>query len=192
MPATADTPTRLLDAAERLIAERGVDAVSLRSINTAAGANVAAIHYHFGTKADLLQAVLARRGTQLRRERQTRLDALGADPSLRDVVAVAVLPFLELASTPDGASWAGFLAAMERAGDPWVSMARGALGPEWQAVVAELARHLPHLSPPELRFRLAAMGAVVTGPALHADAPGPEAIVELCAAVLSAPVPQPV
>ncbi|MGH9896848.1 MAG: helix-turn-helix domain-containing protein, partial [bacterium] len=49
----SDTPTerRLLLAAERLFADRGIDAVSLRAIMAAAGTNVASVHYHFGSKS---------------------------------------------------------------------------------------------------------------------------------------------
>ena len=47
----------LLTVAERLFAERGVDAVSLRAVMAEAGTNVAAIHYHFGSKEALIQAL---------------------------------------------------------------------------------------------------------------------------------------
>ena len=49
---------RLLDAAEALFAERGFEAVSLRDITLEAGANVAAVNYHFGGKENLIGAVL--------------------------------------------------------------------------------------------------------------------------------------
>lgn len=48
----------LLDAAEALFAERGYAAVSVRDIADHAGANIAAVSYHFGSKAELyLQTV---------------------------------------------------------------------------------------------------------------------------------------
>ncbi len=54
-----DARTRLLDAAERLVAERGVD-VPLREVALAAGQrNNSAVHYHFGSREGLLEAVLA-------------------------------------------------------------------------------------------------------------------------------------
>ncbi|MCX8156048.1 MAG: TetR/AcrR family transcriptional regulator [Verrucomicrobiae bacterium] len=49
-----------LDAAERLLAERGVDAVSFRDITAAAGANLEAINYHFSSKDRLPEAVFER------------------------------------------------------------------------------------------------------------------------------------
>jgi AcrR family transcriptional regulator len=55
------TSDRLLDAAAQLFAERGVDNVSLAEIVRAAGQrNTSAIHYHFGSRDDVLVAVLAR------------------------------------------------------------------------------------------------------------------------------------
>ena len=52
---TRDGRTRLLDSAERLFAERGVDGPSLRDINTAAGQrNASGVQYHFGGRAGLL------------------------------------------------------------------------------------------------------------------------------------------
>ena len=51
----------LLTTAERLFAERGVDAASLRAVMGAAGTNVAAVHYHFGSKDGLVRALIERR-----------------------------------------------------------------------------------------------------------------------------------
>lgn len=49
----SDTPEALLDAAEALFSERGYDAVGIRELADRAGANVAAIRYHFGGKREL-------------------------------------------------------------------------------------------------------------------------------------------
>jgi len=56
-----DAPARLLEAAEHLFAEHGITAVSIRDITNAAQTNVASVHYHFGSKEELLLAVLASR-----------------------------------------------------------------------------------------------------------------------------------
>src|ERR1700729_123082 len=61
--ASLDTRTRILDAAERLFAERGFRGTSVRASPGLAGANLAAVGYHFGSKAGLLAAV-ARRVTE--------------------------------------------------------------------------------------------------------------------------------
>lgn len=69
-------PTReqLLDTAERLFAEEGVDRVSLRDITSAAGTNVAAVNYHFGSKENLVAAVFRRRLEPLTAERLALLE----------------------------------------------------------------------------------------------------------------------
>jgi AcrR family transcriptional regulator len=64
-----DTPTRLVAAAERLFAEGGEEATSLRAVTRAAMSSAAAVHYHFGGRDGLLRAVLDRHlgGRQERR-----------------------------------------------------------------------------------------------------------------------------
>ena len=59
-PVEVETPEALLDAAERLFAEHGYAAVGIREISEAAGANIAAIKYHFGSKSDLYIACVRR------------------------------------------------------------------------------------------------------------------------------------
>lgn len=56
-----ETQERILDTAERLIGEQGYDSTSLRQIITEAGVNLAAVHYHFGSKEELLDAVVMRK-----------------------------------------------------------------------------------------------------------------------------------
>ena len=69
------TRVRLMQAAERLIAERGVEGVSVRDITTAADTNSASIHYHFLSKEGLVRAIIEDRAQRLR---ERRLDHLGA------------------------------------------------------------------------------------------------------------------
>ncbi|MEK8169636.1 helix-turn-helix domain-containing protein [Streptomyces sp. M19] len=58
--ATPDTRTQILDAAEHLFAEHGYRGTSIRAITKLAGANLAAVGYHFGSKAELMAAVARR------------------------------------------------------------------------------------------------------------------------------------
>ena len=55
-----DTKTSLLDAAEALFAELGIAGASMRAITARAGANLAAVHYHFGSKEGLVREVFRR------------------------------------------------------------------------------------------------------------------------------------
>jgi len=59
--ADADTKDRILDAAEHLYARKGYHSTSLREITGQAGVNLAAVNYHFGSKENLLRAILERR-----------------------------------------------------------------------------------------------------------------------------------
>lgn len=80
-PTTADardTRERILDAAESVFMTCGYDGASMRQITSEAGANLAAGHYHFGSKEDLFKAVLYRRLRFLNQERLHVLDQLEA------------------------------------------------------------------------------------------------------------------
>lgn len=74
----ADTKQRILDAAERLFADHGFPATSMRDITNEAAVNLAAVNYHFGTKEALLIAVLERNAAPINEDRLTRLDELEA------------------------------------------------------------------------------------------------------------------
>ncbi|MDN3357604.1 TetR/AcrR family transcriptional regulator [Actinomadura sp. DC4] len=93
----AGTRERILDAAERLMAERGIAGVSLNEINTAAGQrNTAALHYHFRNRDGLLRAIMQRHGPWLRaRHEELYAEIVGGEPRVRDLVAVIVLPVAE-------------------------------------------------------------------------------------------------
>src|SRR5271156_3483901 len=67
----SDVPAQLLDAAEGLFAERGIEAVSLREIAAEAGQkNNSAVIYHFGDKRGLLDALIADRVHKVERVRR--------------------------------------------------------------------------------------------------------------------------
>ena len=72
------TRVALLDAAERLFSQNGVEGTSVREIIKAAETNLGAINYHFGSKDRLALEVFARRIQPVNRERIARLDVLEA------------------------------------------------------------------------------------------------------------------
>lgn len=93
------TRAALIDAAAKLFAEQGVDAVSIRAINSEAGLAPAAVHYHFGSRDSLLQAVLLRDGEAVRAHIHEHAEALvqqSTKPTARQLVDVLAVPYVEL------------------------------------------------------------------------------------------------
>src|ERR1700689_1630291 len=84
----------IMDAAERLFAERGIDAVSLRTINAEAGYSVAALHYHFASRDGLIRALLERAQPQMFTQRAPMIAVLSAEaaPPLEGIVAALIMP----------------------------------------------------------------------------------------------------
>ncbi|SPE40052.1 Transcriptional regulator, TetR family [Candidatus Sulfopaludibacter sp. SbA3] len=97
-----DTKEKILDTAQRLIGDQGYAATSVRHIISEAGVNLASIHYHFGTKEDLLTAVIARKAGPVNEERLARLNRVEAEsgkrpPSVKKVLDAWLLPMAEAA-----------------------------------------------------------------------------------------------
>lgn len=95
-----DTREKILDTAEKLFSAKGVNTVSLRDINTAAGVSQGVLHYHFGSRDGLLKAILERRLPALAQERQAMLQKLlegRKAPSMRQIAEIIVLPLARLA-----------------------------------------------------------------------------------------------
>src|SRR5438270_11775123 len=88
----SDTRGIILDAAERLYAERGLDGVSLRQITEAAGQrNNAAVHYHFGGRDGLVRTLFETRWAELEERRAAmlaELDAAGRGDDVKELVCV--------------------------------------------------------------------------------------------------------
>jgi len=99
------TRRRLVTAAEQLFAERGIEGVSLREINAAAGMrNATALQYHFHDRAGLVQAILAKHTPMVDTARHALLDAYvvtGRD-DLRQLAAALVRPSAEKLRDADG------------------------------------------------------------------------------------------
>jgi AcrR family transcriptional regulator len=107
---SGDTRAALLDAAEVLFAQHGVEGPSLREINRAAGQrNTTSLQYHFRDRKSLLTEVLARHTDEVASRRHALLDLYvhsgTHDP--RALVNVLVLPLL--AKLTDSAGGPNFL-----------------------------------------------------------------------------------
>jgi AcrR family transcriptional regulator len=122
------TPTaeQLLMAAEKLLAEKGLGAVSTREIAREAGQkNHSAINYHFGSRAALIEAILDYRMTPLNTNRQRRINKLraeGREDDFRGLLEVIVEPFAEELLLPPEQSYYLQLLAQLMSQQEWQSL----------------------------------------------------------------------
>ena len=108
--------TALILAAERLFAERGIEAVALRHVNQAANQrNMSAAHYHFGSREGLVHAVLMYRWPDLDRRRGTMLEARSGKRDLRFYLEAFIMPLVEeLHPRDEGNFYIRFMQQYER------------------------------------------------------------------------------
>jgi len=160
--ASADTKTRILDAAELLFMEHGFEATSLRQLTSAAGVNLAAVNYHFGSKEELFQAVLTRRLDPMNQERIDLLDKVerdaGGKPATCEKILFAMLiPALRLARD-EKRGGKNFLKVLGRAYADPAPFIRHFLSEQYAGMIGRykeaFLRALPHLSRQELTWRL--------------------------------------
>src|SRR5438067_1416930 len=139
-----ETKERILDTAERLFAERGYGATSLRSIIGEAAVNLAAVHYHFHTKQGLMDAVLQRRLEPVNRERIALLDECersDARPRLECVLAALIEPPLRLARDPGHAAFVKLMGRILADSD--AALIRKHFGAVIERFLAALHRAMP-------------------------------------------------
>lgn len=186
----------MIEAAERIVAEQGIGAMSLRAVQAAAGQrNKSAAQYHFGSRDGLVEAVVALRMAPINVRRRELLEALGDTPTLHDLVDALVRPSAEAVLETEGSHWARFVLAGFT--DPTVAgvVRRSIEGEAYRDVLGRLTDALDHLPEPLRRGRVdQALGlAFVTLAAAEAQRrrpePGPAVadLVNVCTAVLAAP-----
>jgi AcrR family transcriptional regulator len=91
-----ETQDKILDTAERLFGDQGYAATSLRQIIAEAGVNLAAIHYHFGNKEELLGVLVMRKASPVNEERLALLNRYEAEAGSAPVTIEKLLQaFLE-------------------------------------------------------------------------------------------------
>ena len=130
----------LLEAALHLFAEEGIEGVSIRAVNREAGLGPASVHYHFGTKEALLDAVLHRYGGAVIDRIKSRAKELAepdVQPDARDLVTMLAEPYLELVSTRDdnGRAWVRLMSQLLQQ-DPDRLLDRPSAKLTWNAAAA--------------------------------------------------------
>jgi AcrR family transcriptional regulator len=148
------TSLSILNAAERLFAERGYDGASVRDIARAAGTQIASISFHHVSKETLFERVVERRATELS---QLRLDALSAlkthdaEPTLEALLSAFLRPYLEKAGAGDP-QWLAYarLVAMVSADSRWHRISERCFDPTAGVFITEIARLFPHADRPTI------------------------------------------
>lgn len=154
--------TRIMDVAEQLFREHGFEATSMRAITAAAGVNLAAANYHFGSKEALFEAVLRRRLDPMNQRRVELLAELEkrwepAPVPCDRILSALLLPALELSRDPERGG-ANFLRLLGRAYADPAPFIRQFLSEQYATMIrrfkAAFGRALPELPKRELSWRL--------------------------------------
>lgn len=151
------TRIAIIEAAELLFAEHGVNGASLRQIGVASGsANTNVVAYHFGNKEALVAAVIRHRlpdieaiRTRLMQERAQRPGA----PSLYDLLFIMFHPVVQQRNQQNQRSYAAFIAGLFRSGSAWKRYSLGDDYPTTARIIAMIHDHLA-LEPRLFRARM--------------------------------------
>lgn len=167
-----ETRRRLIAAVENILAERGDLRISLREITTAAGTNIAAVNYHFGSKNALITRVVNSAVVKRAESRLAALDALDEDSGLKEVVTAWVSPSFNVG--PKEARLLRRLGGVMASGSvpQFSEMAIEANERSSLRLLELLRRRLPGLSQDEIVFRMT-MGAAVVASLLGGAADRP-------------------
>src|SRR5262245_11825150 len=146
--ASEDTKNQIKAAAQMLFARHGVDAVTVQQIVSAAGQrNNAALHYHFGSKEELIRQMVVDGAAVLderRREMLGEIEARGGPKSIREVMLVLMMPVIELGTDE---RWRGYIRFTSnlQASDP--RALRAALNNQWNSGYVACFNHLKRMLP---------------------------------------------
>jgi AcrR family transcriptional regulator len=150
------TPDRVLEATEALCAEFGLESVSIRDIARRAGVSISVIYHHYGSKIDLLKAVIYRRLNEffsIQRDLLAELESL-PNPPLEKVLRAIVAPLPLLRSKGDaGEITALFLARVLMSTLPDIKREVDAGAGRLAPLIEIVRRAAPHLSREEVFWR---------------------------------------
>jgi AcrR family transcriptional regulator len=168
---SADAREILLDTAERLLGEKGIEGASMRQIAAEAGqGNNSVVQYHFGSKAGLMQEIIERRvaGFEPRRE---ELLAAARNDDIQSLLEVLFLPIAELTDGRGRHAYARFIMQ-------FLSSFRYEAGtehPGWKPesaasrAAALLTERLSFLEPADLQQRISHLGGMFFNALIERD-----------------------
>jgi AcrR family transcriptional regulator len=159
--AATKTRHRILRAAETIFAEKGFRAMTLRDVTREARVNLAAVNYHFGSKINLMRAVIERRFEPINRLRLQQLDdaivAQGTSPlpleQIFDALFRPLFDQVETAKGPDRILIQMIGRALTEPADFIRDMHREFFYELTQRFLHELRRTCPELPENELQLR---------------------------------------
>ena len=188
----ADAKLALIRAGEELFAREGIHGTRINELTERAGQrNQSALHYHFGSRGGLLQAIVERHVSTVDGERAGLLGASGPEASLRQLVAVIVTPLAAELHTASGRDYLRIVPQLLKS-----DVSPPALMETIRLAEAHLAGLAPALRSERLRSMiqvattlLAARAiAIEDGDDMHLDEPDfVTNLIEMCTALLLAP-----
>ena len=150
-----DTKQKILDTAAELFAEDGYSATSLRRVIAKAGVNLAAVHYHFGTKQDLLDQIITQKISSLNGRRIELLDQFEAEAapeplSIEKVVEAFLTPAVLMAP---GSGFVRLMARLHAEKSAMEVILRN-FQPLFERYTSALRRALPGMSEVEIAWKV--------------------------------------
>jgi AcrR family transcriptional regulator len=155
----AATADRILDVAEEMFAEQGYRAVSVRSITRACDANIAAVHYHFGSKQVLLEEIFARRSGAINAARLALLARCAQQPGraslLEQLLEAYLRPSFAEPSSDEGAR--RFMRLRSVVAHEQAELSKNLIAKHFNATsqrfIEAIAAAAPHLAPGDVYWR---------------------------------------
>jgi AcrR family transcriptional regulator len=169
------TKLAIIQTAEVLFAQRGLDGISLREIGEAAGQrNTGVVQYYFGDRDGLIRAIFERGSRQEGGIRDRMITGFGSDPSVAELVEALVVPFAE--TIREGSSYIAFLARLlsDHTLRQLLEVGTATRHPSWILLADLLFQKLSFL-PKELaetRMHLATHSSIITLAAYEPGVPG--------------------
>lgn len=162
------TRSRLIEAMADALARTGPNGVSMRGVTTAAGVNVAAVKYHFGSREDLIDAVLADATGRIAAEQDRNLSTLEArdePPTAREWIEAWGGPLVgvALSDAPEQRRLGRIIANAVNEHTPLGPSLRESTSRADDRLLRGLARALRPADELDLRFRLSVMVTVLVG-----------------------------
>ena len=152
------TRERVVDAAERLFADHGFDAVSIRQIAAEAGVTLGVVGFHSGSKEDLFTTILKRRVDAVsaaRRERLAILKTSGNPIELNGLMAAYIEPYIDFAAN-GGRQWFAYarLIAHVSTDTRWYPTVRELYDPVAHEFIEEISAMYPQAGRKEVAAAL--------------------------------------